>query len=157
MIKSTLSRPWRLIAGAVSHHFLESFLTRRVVRCAVKNWTPPKPETSPLQKNRPANRLVRYLVPHAAGGFAMAGLLVWGLLANDVGGLWTLASQTDVGPMAIGVLTFFTGLTFASVQMGVAIMMLGHRLDDSEHGRRLPPGALQPVRVRARIQPRRRR
>lgn len=110
-----------------------------------------------MQKNRPANRLVRYLVPHAAGGFAMAGLLVWGLLANDVSGLRTLASQTDVGPMAICVLTFFTGLTFASVQMGIAIMMLGHRNDDdSDHGRRLPPGSLQPIRVRARIQPRKR-
>ena len=86
----------------------------------------------------------------------MAGLLVWGLLSNNVSGLGTLVSQSDVGPMAVGVLTFFTGLTFASVQMGVAIMMLGHRVDDSENGRRLPPGALQLVRVRARIQPRRR-
>jgi len=114
------------------------------------------PETATLQKNRPANELIRYLAPHAAGGFAMAGLLVWGLMANDIAGLWTLVSYTNVGPMAVAVLTFFTGLTFASVQMGVAIMMLGHRKDELD-GRPLPPGSLQPVRVRARIHPRRRR
>ncbi len=101
------------------------------------------------------NRLVRYLALHAAGGFVMAGLFVWGLMANDVAGLWTLVSQSGSGLLATAMLTAFTGLTFASVQMGIAIMMLGGRKD--EDGRRLPPGSLQPIRVRARTQPRRRR
>ncbi len=97
------------------------------------------------------NRLVRYLAPHVAGGFAIGGLIVAGLLANNAVGLWTLVSQSDAGPMAAGLLIFFTGLTFASVQTGIAIMMLGRQdEEDSRRGRRLPPGSLQPIPVRIR-------
>jgi hypothetical protein len=76
----------------------------------------------------------------------------------DIAGLRTLAAKSDSTLVAFPVLTFFLGLTFASVQMGAAIMLLPHE-DRSGGGggsSRLvawlvrvfgPPAMLAPVRA----------
>lgn len=74
-------------------------------------------------------QLVRFLVRHALIGFVLAFVFVGALLVFDVGGLRRLAAASSYGPLAIAALTFATGLTFASVQMGMAVMLLGHRSD----------------------------
>lgn len=66
--------------------------------------------------------LVRFLAHNAAIGFAAAIVFVFFLLVMDINGLWTLVTTTNGGSIAVFILTFFVGLTFASVQMGIAVM-----------------------------------
>lgn len=106
---------------------------------------------------------IRFLLVNAAIGFAAAIVFVAGLIALDVNGLRTLMLASDVGWIALLVLVFFTGLTFASAQVGIAVMR--HKTDaDDDHDRRggrdpddrFPPGGpdrsnrvVVPVRIKA--------
>lgn len=78
--------------------------------------------------------LVRFLLVHAAIGFVIAFVFVGGFLLADIGGMRTLMQASDVGLLALALFTFKTGLTFASVQMGVAVMLLGEPEDDGDGG-----------------------
>ncbi len=69
-------------------------------------------------------RLVRFLILHALIGFALAGAFVAALIVFDVGGLGALLTGSPSGALAIVLLTFGTGVTFSSVQMGFAVMLL---------------------------------
>lgn len=79
--------------------------------------------------------LVRFMLMHAAVGFAIAFVFVGVILAVDLSGLRSLMLGSDYGLLALFMLTFFSGLTFASVQMGLAVMML------SDDEAATPPGA----------------
>lgn len=83
--------------------------------------------------------LVRFLLRHAAIGFGIALVFVAILLALDAHGLRTLMARGADGWLAAGVLAFSMGLTFGSVQMGVAVMLLARR-EDASTGRRRPTG-----------------
>lgn len=105
---------------------------------------------------------VVFLARHALIGFALAVAFVGVMAWFDIASLRTLAAKSDSTLVAFPVLTFFLGLTFASVQMGAAIMLLPH--DDGKGGggggsSRVaawlahhfgPPATLAPVRVGAR-------
>lgn len=71
----------------------------------------------------PVMMLVLFLVRHALIGFAIAALFVQLLVRLDIGQLGTLMAQSDVGVMATWLLSFFMGLTFASAQMGIAVLL----------------------------------
>jgi hypothetical protein len=99
--------------------------------------------------------LVRFLARHALAGFGLAVVFVGALLALDVAGLGTMVWRSPNGAMAVAALTFAVGLTFASAQMGFAVMLLGEETDGGFGGgrrfRRLRPAAvLQRVPVVAR-------
>ncbi|MGU3496697.1 hypothetical protein ACLBXM_21865 [Xanthobacteraceae bacterium A53D] len=95
--------------------------------------------------------LVRFLMRHAAIGFGIAGLFVAVLLALDIYGLRTLMAASSDGWLAAGILTFAMGLTFSSVQMGAAIMLLAQREDRPTGGKRMRLHARPvPVPVEAR-------
>lgn len=79
--------------------------------------------------------LLRFMLSHAAIGFALAFVFVGALLGADVSGLRTLLLASDIGWLALALLTFFSGLTFASVQMGLAVMMFGEDDDDDVGGK----------------------
>ncbi|MFG1428238.1 hypothetical protein [Roseixanthobacter glucoisosaccharinicivorans] len=70
-------------------------------------------------------KLVIFLAKHAALGFALAVAFVGGLVALDIGHLRTLLTGSGEAWLPAFVLTFAMGLTFSSVQMGVAVMLLG--------------------------------
>lgn len=74
--------------------------------------------------------LVRFLAFHALIGFLIAIVLVTVLIVVDVAGLRTLAMASAGGPVAIACLALVLGLTFASVQMGFAVMLLGQSAKD---------------------------
>ncbi|HWW48427.1 MAG TPA: hypothetical protein VNZ94_11365 [Xanthobacteraceae bacterium] len=83
--------------------------------------------------------LVRLLTRHALIGIALAVLFVGVLLTFDVGGLRTLATASSSGLLAIIALAAACSLTFASVQMGFAIMLLGTEgPGENGNGRRIP-------------------
>jgi len=77
-------------------------------------------------------QLVRFLLVHAAIGFGLAFVFVGMLVAFDTGGLRTLMMSSDIGFVAFLLLVFLNGLTFGSVQIGVAVMLLGE--EDGDHG-----------------------
>ena len=90
--------------------------------------------------------LPRFLIRHALIGFALAILLVGLALIFDLLGLRGLAAASGSGPVAIVVLTFSLGLTFASAQMGMAVMLLGQADDpDSGKTRAVPAGQARPM------------
>ena len=89
--------------------------------------------------------LVRFMIMHAAVGFALAFVFVGAILAVDLSGLRSLMMASDMGWIALFMLTFFSGLTFASVQMGLAVMMMG----EDEGG--TPPGKRMGARLGVKI------
>jgi hypothetical protein len=94
-------------------------------------------------------KLLSFLLVHAAIGFLIAGLFVMALVGFDIGGFGSLVGRSTVAPLALGVLTAFLGLTFASVQMGVAIMLLPKNEDGGPGGGLPHPAKLAPVRIGA--------
>ncbi|WP_374651427.1 hypothetical protein [Dongia sp.] len=100
--------------------------------------------------------LVKFMLRHALIGHAMAGIFVAAFFALDVGGLATLVGSSNFGILAVALLTFFTGLTFAGLQMGMAIMSLKGEPEEDEAPRG-PDGEIdswqaQPVPAIARKQ-----
>ena len=69
-------------------------------------------------------RLVTFLIGHAALGFAIALAAVTLMMITNVANLRTLIIESEVGLLALCLLTFFLGLTLASAQMGIAVIML---------------------------------
>lgn len=95
--------------------------------------------------------LVRFLVCHAAIGFALAAIFVVAILALDPQDAGTLLMTAAGHWWPAVVLWFFTGLTFGAVQIGAATMLLEHaepRLP--RHGRGAPADLIPaPLRIRA--------
>lgn len=81
--------------------------------------------------------LVRLFLVHALIGYAISTAFVGSFLIFDIGGLATLVAVQNAQP-AMLLLWFFVGLTFASVQMGMAVMSLADPP---------PPGGGKRVRV----------
>lgn len=79
-------------------------------------------------------RLIRLMLAHAAIGFGISTLFVLALLWSDLGGLSTLMQRSDLWPGPALLLWFFSGLTFASVQMGAAIILIGSGREDGTGG-----------------------
>ncbi len=71
------------------------------------------------------NPLVRLFAVNAAIGFWLSALFVGAIAALALGHMGRLLSGGETWPFAI-LLWFFTGLTFASVQTGIAVMALAH-------------------------------
>jgi len=92
--------------------------------------------------------LVKFMLRHALIGGAAAIVFVSGVLALDLGGLATLASNSPSGPLAVALLTFFTALTFGSLQMGIAVMSLKEKDEDGPGNDHPRDGVLHPVPVR---------
>jgi len=74
---------------------------------------------------RPLPSHIRFLLLHAATGFGLALLFVLGLLWSDPRGIGMLLRQSPEWPWPAVWLWYFLGLTFGSVMMGGAIMLLG--------------------------------
>lgn len=91
--------------------------------------------------------LVRFLLTHAAIGFAIAIVFVGGALALDLGGLRTLMFASGMGYGAVALFTFLNALTIASVQMGVATMLLGEDDDAGSGGEHFWARICNPVRA----------
>ncbi|MCS0494066.1 hypothetical protein NVS89_03080 [Ancylobacter sp. MQZ15Z-1] len=91
-------------------------------------------------------QLVRFLIRHAVIGIGVAALFVGTLLLLDVARLGTLVWESPSGFVAVAALTAALGVTFGSVQMGFAVMLLGQEADGPGGG--TPRTVLRPVPVR---------
>lgn len=94
--------------------------------------------------------LVRFLVRHAVIGFGLAIVFVGALTAFDVFHLGGLLRGSEDGLLALAVLTFALGITFGSVQMGFAVMLMDEDKTEPPRGRRAPIARLVPIFVPAR-------
>ncbi|MFG1403424.1 hypothetical protein [Xanthobacter sediminis] len=93
--------------------------------------------------------LVRFLVTHAAIGVSLAAVLVGAMVAFDVAGLGGLLTGSEDGVLALVLLTFGLGVTFGSVQMGFAVMLMSEN-DEPPRGRRVLSRLVpRPVKVTA--------
>ncbi len=108
--------------------------------------------TTPRSVTRrpPLPRLATFLLRHAAIGFALAIGFVATLLTLDVARLGTLVRETSLGYVGAGALTFALGLTFASAQMGFAVMLLGQDEHATGGGRGHAPARPALARIRPR-------
>ncbi|MCB2053848.1 MAG: hypothetical protein KDE35_06345 [Geminicoccaceae bacterium] len=94
--------------------------------------------------------LLVFLLRHALIGFALAAVAGVALMAGDVAGMRGLVHTTEGGYLAFAALCFLLGLTFASVQMGAAVMLLRPEREPDDRGL-VPLGYnLQPARIRRR-------
>lgn len=75
----------------------------------------------------PVPRLLRLLLLHVAIGFLAATAFVAALLWSDPGGIGELLTHPREGRWPLLLLWFFTGLTFASAQLGAAVMRMDGR------------------------------
>jgi hypothetical protein len=96
--------------------------------------------------------LVRFMLRHAAVGFALGLMVAAIIVATDALHLRSLAMATQMGWLGLGVFCFLTGLTIGSLQIGFAVMLQGTDGEDQDgrgggHGARLVP---IPVRVHRR-------
>lgn len=80
--------------------------------------------------------LVRFLVTHAVIGVAVAVAAVGAMVAFDVAGLYALMTGSEDGLLALALLTCGLGVTFGSVQMGFAVMLMGDG-EEPPRGRRV--------------------
>lgn len=102
--------------------------------------------------------LVRFLIRHALVGLAIAVVAVGLIMWSDISGLGTLIARSEQGLFVLVLLTVMMGLTFSSLQMGFAVMLLPGDDKPGPGGKRklrdwldaaglMPPR--RPVRVRA--------
>jgi hypothetical protein len=109
----------------------------------------PRPALPICAKVGEMPELIKLVLRNAAIGFVLAAVFVGVLIWTDTGGIGTLIRQSDSGPIALFMLTFFTGLTFGSAQISYAVMSAGQPDDEAGgHRRRVPPnGEAATVRI----------
>ncbi|MCE7029569.1 hypothetical protein [Jiella avicenniae] len=84
--------------------------------------------------------LLRFLVRHVVVGFSAAALLVAALVFTDTAGFGTVLRASDAGLLAACLVVYFLGLTFSSVQIGIALMTGQATPDDDALVRTRSPG-----------------
>lgn len=72
----------------------------------------------------PRNPLFRLLVIHGVSGAVLGILFVAGVLVLDVAGIHSLLSRTGEWVVGLALLTMGSVVTFSSVSMGGAIMLM---------------------------------
>ncbi len=128
--------------------------------------SPSEPLKAHAAKADKTAKYLRMLAGKALSGFAFSIFFVAMLLAFDIANLRTLIFASQDKWVALFILTFFLGLTFGSVQMGIAIMSKFGKDDDDDdkpgrgpkmpdlaaflEGLLTPPPEPQPIRVKAR-------
>jgi hypothetical protein len=87
---------------------------------------------------KPANPVLSLVAINAAGGAAVALLMVGAILLLDIGHLGTLIAGSDQPVLPVALLTAGFVVTFSSVAMGSAIMRIGRGEDRSGGGTPVP-------------------
>lgn len=95
------------------------------------------------------NPLLSMLAVNALWGGVLGVAFVVGVIALDLGHLRKLLTFSPDGVIALGLLIIGSIVTFASVVMGGAVMMMGRRDDRGPRGGKRERLLLIPVRVTA--------
>lgn len=103
-----------------------------------------------INPSRPAKRrdpLLAMLAVNALWGGMLGVAFVGGVIALDLGHLRKLLTFSTDGLIALGLLTIGSIVTFASVVMGGAVMMMGRKDEKGPRGGKRALRHLVPVRV----------
>lgn len=95
--------------------------------------------------------LVRFLLSHALIGFGISAVFTAAFVLADPNGAGGILLNAAGHWWPVVVLWFFLGLTFGSVQIGAATMLLAERPEEPRRpggGNRAPAAVLAPVPVR---------
>lgn len=76
--------------------------------------------------------LVRFLGLHCVLGAAFGVVAAAAVIISNVAGLKTLLETSNDPAVALGMLYFMFALTFASLAMGAAVMLLPDKDDDPD-------------------------
>jgi hypothetical protein len=101
--------------------------------------------------------LLKLLAINLALGLALAGVIVGGLLLTDAHGLRSLIERDSASFIALALLTFGFAVTFGSVLMGAAVMLLPDRGDEPPSGGKRQARRRDAVPVRVTVPARARR
>ncbi|MGO4851426.1 hypothetical protein [Phaeovulum sp. W22_SRMD_FR3] len=100
--------------------------------------------------------LIRLYLRNIFFGFLLALTFVTLLMVLNVGGLWDLIGNSDIGLLAVAMLLLFNTLLFSGVQFAIAVMRMAGRDTPRGPGRRSPArsmplgyGKMTPVKVAA--------
>lgn len=100
--------------------------------------------------------LVRLYLRNIFFGFLLALTFVTLLMVLNVGGLWDLIGNSDIGLLAVAMLLMFNTLLFSGVQFAISVMRMAGRDRPRGPGRRsavrhlpLGYGKMTPVKVAA--------
>ena len=96
---------------------------------------PLKPLNAAQSEKDNTAKNIRWLAGKALSGFVFSLFFVGALLAFNIANLRDLIFGSDTNWIALFILTFFLGLTFASVQMGIAIWSRFSKDDDDDDKR----------------------
>lgn len=110
-------------------------------------------EFSPPRPAKRRNPLLAMLAANALWGGVLGVGFVVGVIALDLGHLRKLLTFTPDGMIALGLLTIGSIVTFASVVMGGAVMMLERKDDNGPRGGKRSVRHLVPVRVTVAARP----
>ncbi|MFC7291885.1 hypothetical protein [Hirschia litorea] len=91
-----------------------------------------EPLDAPVPAKDKTGENIRWLVGKALSGFAFGAFFSGALLVFNIANLRTLIFASTEKWLALALLTFFLGLTFASVQMGIAIMRRAGKDNDDD-------------------------
>jgi hypothetical protein len=95
-------------------------------------------------------KLIRLYIINVAIGFALALAFVSAVVWFDVGGLWHLVTESELGWLAFIMMVVFNGIVFAGVQFAYAVMSLAESDDGPKSGKKQAVrAALAPAFVRA--------
>lgn len=83
---------------------------------------PRKSRVYPLIEFLKRHELLNFLLRHMLIGIVIGWSCLAALLWTDVGGIWTLLSESDVFALGLAMLLVFFALTFGSLAMGSAVM-----------------------------------
>ncbi|MGB3280851.1 MAG: hypothetical protein WBA92_16815 [Pseudorhodobacter sp.] len=81
-------------------------------------------------------KLIRLYITNVAIGFALALAFVSAVVWFDVGGLWHLVTETELGWLAFIMMVVFNGIVFAGVQFAYAVMSLAENDDGPKSGKK---------------------
>ncbi|PID37249.1 MAG: hypothetical protein CR993_01275 [Rhodobacterales bacterium] len=94
-------------------------------------------------------KLVRLYITQVFVGFGLSALFVGALLWLNIGDLWRLISNSDIGWIAVVMLWVFHGIVFAGVQFAITIMRMGEDKTPPNKGKKVPVATNIPARVHA--------
>ncbi|MEG3638228.1 hypothetical protein [Magnetococcus sp. PR-3] len=100
-------------------------------------------------------KLANFLLRHTLIGFALSATTVAAMIYWNFNQMGTLILGSSSPILIIAVLTFFMGLTLASAQMGMAVMLLAEPEDKGSRGKFIglvlswlsPPRQMQPIPI----------
>lgn len=92
-------------------------------------------------------KLIELYIRQVLIGFGLSAVFVGLLLYTNVGNLWHLVTNSNMGIVAVIMLFMANGIIFAGAQFAFTILRMAEDEDDSSGGKRQPEPVLEPALI----------